>query len=121
MIGLETFADLAGIDLGELKDKPTTLTPGQKEASTTLWTSADGRTRIGVWECNTGNFTGDRTAAAEYCHIIKGRAKLSNEDGSGTREVGPGDLLILPQGWKGSWEILEDMRKLFIIATGAES
>lgn len=115
MIDLKTFADLAAVPLGEFADKPTTLTNGQQEASNVLWTSADGTTTIGVWECTPGHFTADRTAAGEYCHILSGRASVSNSDGSGTRDIGPGDLLVLPQGWTGEWVIHEHMRKLFVI------
>ncbi len=93
MIDLKTFENLAGVDVGEFALKPTSLTEGQKEASVDLWTSADGYTHIGVWECTPGRF------------------------GSGTREVGPGDLLVLPRGWTGEWVILEHIRKLYVIDT----
>ncbi|SNR72852.1 cupin domain-containing protein [Puniceibacterium sediminis] len=115
MIDLQTFADLASVPLGPFADKPTTLTPGQQEASALLWSSGDGRTMIGVWECTPGRFTADRTASGEYCHILSGRASVSNSDGSGTRDIGPGDLLVLPQGWTGEWVIHEHIRKLFIM------
>ncbi|QEW20833.1 hypothetical protein LA6_003033 [Marinibacterium anthonyi] len=115
MIDLKTFASLADTPLGDFAPKPTTLTKGQEEAAKQLWQSADGHTSIGVWECTPGEFTADRTAAGEYCHIITGRASVTNADGSGTQEVGPGDLLVLPQGWTGSWVIHEHVRKLYII------
>ncbi|TYC56091.1 DUF861 domain-containing protein [Rhodobacterales bacterium] len=121
MINLLTFADLAGQPLGDFADKPTTLTEGQKEASSLLWTSADGHTKIGVWECTPGKFTADRTKAGEYCHILSGRASVTNADGGGTREIGPGDLLVLPQGWTGEWVIHEHMRKLFVIDAAPEA
>lgn len=119
MIGLETFTDLANTVLGEFKDKPTTLTGGQKEASAMLWTSTDGHCTLGVWECQPGHFTADRIAAGEYCHIISGRATVTNADGSGARDIGPGDLLVLPQGWTGEWVIHEHLRKLFVIDASA--
>lgn len=115
MIDLQVFADLAGQPLGPFQDKPTTLTPGQVEASSLLWTSADGTTKLGIWECMPGRFTADRSAAGEYCHILSGRASVSNADGSGTRDIGPGDLLVLPKGWKGEWVIHERLRKLYVI------
>jgi uncharacterized cupin superfamily protein len=120
MIDLKTFADLASVPLGDFADKPTTLTKGQKEASNLLWTSADGHTKIGVWECTPGRFTADRTAAGEYCHILSGRATVSNADGTGSRDIGRGDLLVLPQGWTGEWVIHEHMRKLFVISAAPE-
>ncbi len=63
--------------------------------------------------------TADRTAAGEYCHSNSGRASVSNVDGSSTREIGPGDLLVLPQGWVGEWTIHEHMRKLFVTSADA--
>ena len=118
MIDLKTFENLADQPLGDFAAKPTTLTEGQQEASSLLWTSADGHTKIGVWECTPGHFTADRTAAGEYCHIISGTATVTNADGSGSRDIGPGDLLVLPQGWTGEWVLHEPMRKLFVIARG---
>ena len=117
MIDLKTFADLANVDLNGFAPKPTTLTDGQEEASKLLWTSADGHTKIGVWECTPGHFTADRSAAGEYCYILSGRASVTNADGGGTQEIGPGDLLVLPQGWTGEWVVHEHMRKLFVIDT----
>lgn len=121
MIDLKTFENLADSPLADFAAKPTTLTEGQVEASNLLWTSADGRTRIGVWECTPGHFTADRTAAGEYCHIISGRATVSGSAGQGARDVGPGDLLILPQGWTGEWIIHERMRKLFVISASPDT
>ncbi|MBD8875813.1 cupin domain-containing protein [Roseibium polysiphoniae] len=121
MIDLKAFAGLASTELGAFADKPTTLTAGQQEASSMLWVSDDGATKIGVWECTPGRFTADRKAAGEYCHIISGRASVSNADGSGSRDIGPGDLLVLPQGWTGEWEIHEHMRKLFVISASGKA
>lgn len=121
MIDLKTFANLAAVPLGDFADKPTTLTRGQQEASALLWSSEDGGTKIGVWECTPGRFTADRTAAGEYCHILSGRASVTNADGSGSRDIGPGDLLVLPQGWTGEWVIHDHMRKLFVISAAANA
>ena len=115
MVSLEAFGDLSATPVGEFKPKPTTLTEGQTEAVSILWSSADESTSIGVWECTPGRFTADRTAAGEYCHIISGKATVQNSDGTGSRDIGAGDLLVLPQGWTGEWTIHEHMRKLFVI------
>jgi D-amino-acid dehydrogenase len=119
MIDLQTFANLAAQPLGAFAPKPTSLTEGQCEASAKLWTSPDGRTAIGVWECTPGRFTADRSKAAEYCHIISGSATVSNQDGSVVRRIGPGDLLVLPLGWTGEWEIHAQMRKLYFLSSAA--
>lgn len=117
MIDPLAFAGLATLALGPLAAKPTTLSPGQQEASLPLWASPDGRVKIGVWECGLGRFTADRRGGGEYCHILSGRARVANDDGSAPQELGPGDLLVLPQGWTGVWEILEPVRKLYVITS----
>ena len=115
MIDFKTFEKFANIELNDFTPKPTTKTPGQVEASQILWTSDDNMTKIGIWECSEGNFTADRTAAAEFCHILYGEASVINHDGSGERKLFAGDLLVLPKGWKGEWTIHETVKKLFII------
>jgi len=115
MVDPEAFGDLERIGVGVFRPKPTTLTEGQTEAAAPLWTSQDGAISIGLWECTPGRFTADRTAAGEYCHIIRGRATVRNSDGSKARDIGPGDLLVLPRGWTGEWVIHEHMRKLYVI------
>lgn len=117
MIDLTTFSALSGMDLGALADKPTTLTPGQQEAAQSLWTSPDGAVDIGLWECNPGRFTADRSEAAEFCYFLAGRIVMTHLDGS-KKELGPGDAIMLPRGWKGEWEILEHTRKIYVFYTG---
>lgn len=114
MIDLSTFTDLAGIDIGTFTDKPTTLEPDQKEAARSLWTSPDGALDIGIWECTPGRFTADRSTAAEFCHFLQGRLVMTHVDGT-RKELGPGDALMLPRGWKGTWEIVEHVRKIYVI------
>lgn len=114
MIDFSIFSALSGIDLGALSDKPTTLTPGQQQASTALWSSPDGQIEIGVWECTPGSFTSDRSAGPEFCHLLQGRAVMTEANGT-RRELKAGDALLLPQGWKGTWEVSEHVRKIYVI------
>jgi uncharacterized cupin superfamily protein len=115
MISLESFGDLSSVKVGAFAPKPTSLTDGQTEATAELWTAADGLTFIGIWECTPGRFTADRTKSAEYCHILSGSATVVNADGTGTRTVKGGDLLVLPLGWKGEWTVHDHIRKLYLI------
>ena len=115
MIDLELFGELATIPKGQFQPKPTTLTAGQKEALQPLWESLDGLTKVGIWDCTPGIFTADRTAMAELCHIMSGSATITNHDGSGSKRVKAGDLLILPIGWYGDWEVHEAIRKTYVL------
>ncbi len=104
--------NLAKLEIGTFAPKPTSTT-GQQEASTALWSSADGRLEVGIWECTEGHFTAFREVAAEKCHIITGRVTV--RDDSQTRDLGPGDFLVMPLGWRGEWTVHERVRKLYIL------
>ncbi|HUG15059.1 MAG TPA: cupin domain-containing protein [Thermomicrobiales bacterium] len=105
---------LDDIDVGEFKPKPTSLSEGQMEAMATLWTSPDGSVTAGVWECTPGRFAATRDGFSEIAHVIKGRFKITNPDGSVT-EHGPGDMVVTNSGWRGTWEVTETIRKVWII------
>ena len=102
MIDLKTYGKLSSVVIDNFQPKPTTLTEGQKEAALQLWTSSDGATKIGVWECTPDEFTADRSTVVEYCQIIYGSASVRNHDGSGARDLGPGDLLFYSLAGKGT-------------------
>lgn len=114
MIDLMSFKDLASIELGAFKAKPTAFAAGQMEASATLWMSEDKLVQAGVWECTPGRFSADRSTSSEMCHIISGRAVLKTIEGA-ERVLKAGDFLVLPRGWRGEWDILEQVRKLYIM------
>jgi uncharacterized protein len=116
MINTAAFGDLAALDLGAFAAKPTSYEGDQQEASATVWTSSDGVTRVGVWECTPGRFTADRTAMAELCHILSGRVTLHDKDGT-TRDFGPGEMFVLPKGWTGEWTIHSRTRKIYILSS----
>ena len=46
--------------------------------------------------------------------MLSGRVALT--DGSGrTEEFGPGDSYILPRGFEGRFEVLETLRKVYVL------
>jgi uncharacterized cupin superfamily protein len=117
MIDLSAFHALAHLPLGPFAAKPTSVEGDQQEASLALWTSADKRITIGIWECTVGRFTADRSKASEFCHMISGRIEMTHADGRKVH-LGPGDAINLPLGWIGEWRVLEQVRKLYVITTG---
>lgn len=117
MIDLSAFHNLANVTLGAFAPKPTSIEGNQQEANRILWTSADDRVVIGIWECTPGRFTADRTKASEFCHLISGRIEMIHSDGSKV-QLGAGDALNLPLGWTGEWRIIEHVRKLYVITRG---
>jgi hypothetical protein len=74
-----------------------------------------GGVQVGVWECTPGGWAIENRADHETVQILAGRARLTNADGTAV-DLGAGDVLTLPKGWSGRWDILETVRKLYVIA-----
>ncbi|TCT08174.1 cupin domain-containing protein [Aquabacter spiritensis] len=69
----------------------------------------------GEWEAGIGTW---RIAYDEweYCLVVSGRCIVTGDDG--TRILaGPGDAFVLEPGFTGTWEVLEPMRKHWVIRT----
>lgn len=93
--------------------KPTSLT-GQQESLLTVWTASDGKSTMGIWECEPGTFTAFRDGFDETAVIVSGRATVTAEDGL-VEEVGPGSILATPNNWRGTWVVHETVRKIYNI------
>jgi hypothetical protein len=106
--------DSAGIDLGEPRPKPTTLTPGQVEADRTMW--AGPRLEAGLWSCTPGDFTTHRDGFDEIMHILSGAGSVTADDGARI-DFGPGTTFVLPDGYRGTWSVTEAVRKVYCIVT----
>ena len=46
--------------------------------------------------------------------MVQGRARLHSVDGTVT-ELGPGQAAVIPAGFRGSFEVLERVRKHFVV------
>lgn len=106
----------AAADLGAHAPKPTALTPGQTEASATVWSGDSVET--GLWECTPGAFTARRDGYTEICTILSGRVTIEVENRL-PEEFGPGDVMVMPSGWTGVWRVHEPLRKHFTIIEDA--
>jgi uncharacterized cupin superfamily protein len=68
---------------------------------------------VGIWACTEGGWAITDRADTETVHLLAGRARLTNVDGSAL-ELVAGDVAVLPKGWSGRWDILEPVRKFYI-------
>jgi len=87
----------------------------------TTWnhfTSASGEVNAGIWACEKGSW---RIAFAqnkdEYFYVLEGRCRVIDEQGHAA-EAGPGDAMVIPAGFKGVFEVVEAVRKHYVIVTG---
>ncbi len=70
----------------------------------------------GTWECTEGKWQADYSAKSEFCHILSGKVVLTDEAGTAST-FAAGDSFVIPMGFVGTWEVLEKVRKLYVIVT----
>jgi uncharacterized cupin superfamily protein len=74
---------------------------------------SEGNLDAGTWECEPGKLQLD-LEVTEFCHLLKGHWRLTSESGQVT-EVKAGDSWIFPCGWKGVAEVVETVRKVYLM------
>lgn len=67
----------------------------------------------GYWECTPGKFNvkGD---AFEFLTIIEGKAIITPKEGEPVN-VGAGDAVVVEKGFDGTWEIIDTVRKFWLV------
>jgi hypothetical protein len=73
----------------------------------------DGRLFCGIWESTRGKVAVDY-GEWEFCHLIAGKAVLTNDKGQ-EWTFKKGDAFIIPPGFKGTWETVAKVRKHYVI------
>ena len=76
--------------------------------------SSDDVLESGVWSATVGGFKVPPYTVSEVMVMLKGRMRLTAEDGTVT-ELSKGDMFYIPKGWTGRWDTLEDMQKAYTI------
>jgi len=75
----------------------------------------------GIWECEVGRWRIQMDPTEhEYMVVLSGRCRLHATGGTFT-EAGPGEARVIPAGFAGSFEVLETLRKHFVIVVGPET
>ncbi|NDY92645.1 DUF861 domain-containing protein [Ideonella sp. TBM-1] len=81
----------------------------------TLYEPAGEGLCAGIWTCEPGRWRivfGPHEH--EYFMVLEGRVRLHDAQG-GVTEAGPGQALVIPAGFEGSFEVLERVRKHFVV------
>ncbi len=96
---------------------PEAVLSGKAEETGAMHLEAgDGKFLIGTWECTPYAELLAYPDNHEFCVVVSGRVALTNPDGS-VNEFGPGDCYIVPKGFDGKFEVLETLRKIYILYT----
>ena len=78
--------------------------------------SADGSLVIGTWQATPYAEMLAYPNGTEYAVIVSGKVALTNPDGS-VETFGPGESYILPPATEVRFEVLETMRKIYVLQT----
>ncbi|MBV1776650.1 DUF861 domain-containing protein [Burkholderiaceae bacterium DAT-1] len=77
--------------------------------------SPDKMVSAGIWQCQPGKwriqFAADKE---EFFAVLAGRVRVADAQDQG-HEVGPGEALVIPAGFTGSFEVIEAVRKYYVI------
>ncbi len=78
-----------------------------------LYRGADKYPEAGLWECTPGRWE-CRVGRDEFCHFLAGRCVYTHESGDRT-EIAAGDAAFFPAGWNGACEVIDTVRKVYLI------
>lgn len=75
----------------------------------------DDRTIIsGIWESDPGVSRWEFLTRGEIVHILAGKMTVTQDDGE-PLELVAGSVAFFPLGWTGVWEVLEPVRKFYVV------
>ena len=110
------------IDFADPLPPPATDRPAAERAIgppplRTTWeayATADGLS-VGEWACEPGSWRiAFHERRHEFFQVLAGRLRIVDEDGR-AREFGPGDACVIPAGFRGRFEVIEAVRKRYVM------
>lgn len=77
--------------------------------------SSHGDLSAGIWACEPGAWNiAFAPGKDEFFCVIEGRIRIADADGKSS-EFGPGDAGIIPSSFTGTFEVLESVRKYYVV------
>ncbi len=73
----------------------------------------DGANETGVWECTPGRWRCE-VERDEFCQFLSGHSIYTADDGT-VLDIHAGDAAFFPAGWSGECEVVETVRKTYMI------
>jgi uncharacterized cupin superfamily protein len=85
-----------------------------------LYESADGLMSAGIWSCEVGRWRiVFPLGKQEYFFVLQGHVRLHDQQGGWT-DVLAGQGAVIPGGFEGAFEVLEAVRKHFVVVDAAQ-
>ena len=80
-----------------------------------FFSSPHGKHYAGIWECEPGAWEiAFAENKEEFFTIIEGKICIYDEDGN-SKDFSAGDACIIPSGFKGRFEVIERVRKHYVV------
>ncbi|WP_374349010.1 cupin domain-containing protein [Chitinimonas sp.] len=115
MSGILLFSSQATVAEYDYPREARRLQGAPKRTTWNHFTNASGEVSSGVWACEVGSWRIEMGATEdEFFHVTEGRCCLIDEAGR-RHEAGVGESLIIPAGFKGIFEVIEPMKKHYVI------
>ena len=108
-----SFSDPLTLTLDVVGPKPNPSRGEPVESVKVLF--EDAQIEAGVWECTPGGWAIVDRPTTETMLLLAGQARITPADGEPV-ELEEGDVFVLPKGWSGRWDVLETVRKLYVLA-----
>lgn len=96
---------------------PPAATPLSGEIQTwtrELFADAAGASSVGFWEAEVGRSHWTFEDFNEVIQVLEGRL-IVTEEGQESIHLGPGDVAVFPIGWKGEWDVVEQLKKFYVV------
>ncbi|NHO32728.1 cupin domain-containing protein [Acetobacter fallax] len=98
----------------ESQAAPDRLIAGNPQFKTwPLDTSRDGNVRTGLWQATPGTTKSIKGDAFEFCHILEGVVKITEDNGE-AHTFRAGDSFVMKPGFVGTWETIETVKKIYV-------
>lgn len=96
--------------------RPDRLVSGNPKRTTwEHFLSANGDLSAGIWACAPGAWNiAFAPGKDEFFCVIEGRIRITDSDGKAA-EFGPSDACVIPSGFAGIFEVLESVRKYYVL------
>jgi uncharacterized cupin superfamily protein len=96
--------------------RPDRLVRGNPRRETwPVYTSADGVSQVGVWACEPGMWRIAFAPSKEvYFFVLQGHVRLHDDAGHAV-DVHAGEAAVIPAGFQGAFEVIEAVRKHFVV------
>ncbi len=84
-----------------------------KESGILMFRRQDRSSEMGMWQCTPGNWRCE-VEKDEFCYFLTGKAIYTADSGEVT-VVQAGDAGTFPAGWTGDCEVVETVRKVYMV------